>query len=157
MASEPTPTLYEWAGGGEALERLTEAFYRRVRADELLEPVFRDMGDDHPRHVAVWLAEVFGGPPRYTEEHGGYPHMLAKHRDLALTEEMRRRWVSLICDAAEDVDLPADPEFRSAFVAYIEWGTRLAVANSQPGAEPPPRAPVPHWGWGEAPPYLPGS
>ncbi len=152
-----TPTLYEWAGGAEAFGRLTEAFYARVREDELLEPVFRGMDEHHPAHVALWLAEVFGGPQRYTEERGGYPHMLEKHRGRALTEEQRRRWVELICDAADDAGLPVDPEFRSAFVAYIEWGTRLAVSNSQPGAEPPPKAPVPHWGWGEAPPYLPGS
>ncbi len=151
-----TPTLYEWAGGAVAFGRLTEAFYARVREDELLEPVFRGMDENHPAHVALWLAEVFGGPPRYTEERGGYPHMLEKHRGRALTEEQRRRWVELICDAADDAGLPADPEFRSAFVAYIEWGTRLAVGNSQPGAEPPPKAPVPRWGWGEAPPYQPG-
>jgi hemoglobin len=118
--------------------------------------VFAQMSDDHPRHVAAWLGEVFGGPPRYTEEHGGYPHMLAKHRNRALTEEQRLRWVQLICAAADDAGLPADPEFRSAFVAYIEWGTRIALANSQPGAEPPPEAPVPRWGWGEAPPYTGG-
>ena len=82
--------------------------------------------------------------------------MLAKHRGRELTEKQRRRWVSLLCDAADDVALPADPEFRSAFVAYIEWGTRLAMANSQPGAEPPPEAPVPRWGWGEAPPACQG-
>lgn len=151
--STEAPSLYEWAGGGEALERLTELFYEKVRSDELLEPVFRGMDAHHPRYVAMWLGEVFGGPPRYTEERGGYPHMLAKHRDRALTEPMRRRWVALICDAADDAGLPSDPEFRSAFVAYIEWGTRLAVANSQPGATPPPKAPVPRWGWGEAPPY----
>ena len=121
----------------------------------MLEPVFRGMDSEHPRHVAVWLAEVFGGPAVYTEQHGGYPHMLAKHRGRELTEAQRRRWVSLICDAADDAGLPSDPEFRSAFVAYIEWGTRLALANSQPGAEPPPEAPVPRWGWGEAPPYTP--
>jgi hemoglobin len=147
------PTLYEWAGGGPALLRLTEAFYERVRADPVLAPVFAQMPHEHPRHVATWLGEVFGGPPRYTEEHGGYPHMLAKHRGRALTEEQRLRWVQLICAAADAAGLPADPEFRSAFVAYVEWGTRLAVANSQPGAEPPPEAPVPRWGWGEAPPY----
>ena len=154
--SDRTPTLYEWAGGTEALERLTETFYGKVRQDPLLEPVFRRMDSNHPKHVAAWLAEVFGGPPRYTEERGGYPHMLGKHRGLGLTEEMRRRWVNLICDAADDSGLPDDPEFRSAFVAYIEWGTRLAVANSQPDAHPPKRAPVPRWGWGEAPPYQPG-
>ncbi len=151
------PTLYDWAGGAGAFERLTEAFYERVKRDDLLEPVFRGMDADHPKHVAAWLAEVFGGPSRYTEEHGGYPHMLAKHRGLVLTEDKRRRWVNLICDAADEVGMPADPEFRSAFVAYIEWGTRLAAANSQPGAEPPPKAPVPRWGWGEAPPYSPGT
>ena len=153
--SEPVPTLFEWAGGEPALLRLTEAFYERVREDPVLAPVFAEMPHDHPRHVATWLGEVFGGPPRYTEEHGGYPHMLAKHRGRALTEEQRLRWVQLICAAADAAGLPDDPEFRSAFVAYIEWGTRLAVANSQPGAEPPPEAPVPRWGWGEAPPYVP--
>jgi hemoglobin len=155
MADVDTPTLYEWAGGMDAFERLTAAFYRRVRADEILAPVFSHMPDEHPHHVATWLAEVFGGPPGYTEEHGGYPHMLAKHRGLALTEQQRFRWVVLIAQAADDAGLPDDPEFRSAFLAYVEWGTRLAVANSQPGAKPPPRAPVPRWGWGEAPPYTP--
>jgi hemoglobin len=153
--SAPVPTLHEWAGGSEAFERLTAAFYEKVRQDDLLEPFFRGMDTEHPHHVAVWLAEVFGGPPLYTEEHGGYPHMLSKHHGLSITEAHRRRWVSLICDAADDAGLPTDPEFRSAFVAYIEWGTRLALVNSQPGAHPPTQAPVPHWGWGEAPPYTP--
>jgi hemoglobin len=149
------PTLYEWAGGAPALRRLTEAFYARVRDDAILAPVFADMPPDHPEHVAVWLGEVFGGPPLYSEEHGGYPHMLAKHRNRALTEEQRQRWVQLICATADEAGLPDDPEFRSAFVAYIEWGTRLALSNSQPGAQPPLEAPVPRWGWGEAPPYVP--
>jgi hemoglobin len=151
--SSVTPTVYEWAGGQEALERLTEAFYKRVRADDILGPIFAHMPEDHPQHVAVWFAEVFGGPAKYTEEHGGYDHMLGKHKDLAITEEQRFRWVQLIAQAADDADLPSDPEFRSAFLAYVEWGTRLALANSQPGATPPQHAPVPRWGWGEAPPY----
>ena len=58
--------------------------------------------------------------------------------------------------AADDAGLPADPEFRSAFMAYVEWGTRLALHNSQPGADDVPQeAPVPRWGWGVAPPYQP--
>jgi hemoglobin len=154
--NDDPPTLYEWAGGAEALERLTATFYGKVREDPLLAPVFRDMDREHPKYVAIWLGEVFGGPARYTEERGGYPHMVRKHLNRQLTEEMRRRWVNLICDAADEAELPADPEFRSAFVAYIEWGTRLAVANSPRDATPPLKAPVPRWGWGEAPPYNPG-
>ncbi|HXD57999.1 MAG TPA: hypothetical protein VN606_08770, partial [Thermoleophilaceae bacterium] len=85
--------------------------------------------------------------------HGGYPHMLSKHIGLEIREEQRARWAQLIALAADDAELPSDPEFRSAFVAYIEWGTRIALANSRPGATPPAAAPVPHWGWGVAPPY----
>ncbi|GAA2713946.1 globin domain-containing protein [Actinoplanes palleronii] len=147
------PTLYEWAGGAAAFERLTERFYDTVKTDELIGPMFAHMDPGHPRYVAMWLAEVFGGPADYTHGRGGYAHMLGKHLNRAITEPQRRRWVSLLADAADEVGLPADPEFRAAFMGYLEWGTRLALANSQPGAEPAPQAPVPHWGWGVAPPY----
>src|SRR4051794_41817731 len=65
------PTLYEWAGGAVALDRLTECFYRRVHDDPILAPVFAGMSPEHPHHVALWLGEGFGGPPVSTEEHGG--------------------------------------------------------------------------------------
>ncbi|WP_433043827.1 hypothetical protein [Dactylosporangium sp. CS-033363] len=81
--------------------------------------------------------------------------MLGKHLGRAITEPQRRRWLELMMDAADEAGLPTDPEFRAAFVGYLEWGTRLAVSNSQPGAQPPHAAPVPHWGWGVAPPYRP--
>ena len=81
--------------------------------------------------------------------------MVARHRDLGITEEARARFVSLMSFAADDARLPDDPEFRSALLAYVEWATRLAFTNSQPGAEVAEHAPVPHWGWGEAPPYRP--
>jgi truncated hemoglobin YjbI len=81
--------------------------------------------------------------------------MLAAHLGRAITEPQRRRWINLLADAADEVGLPADPEFRAAFMGYLEWGTRLAIANSQPGADPVTAAPVPHWGWGVAPPYRP--
>jgi truncated hemoglobin YjbI len=138
MSAPTPPTLYEWAGGREALERLTTVFYDGILGDPdpVLEPVFRGMDREHPKHVAAWLGEVFGGPPVYTQEHGGYPHMLAKHRGLALTEPQRARWVQRIGLAADAAGLPTDAEFRSALMAYVEWGTRLAVANSQPDAAP---------------------
>ncbi len=151
------PTLYEWAGGKPAFDRLTKAFYGNVLRDDLLRPLFEGMEPAHPDYVATWLAEVFGGPREYTETRSGYPHMLAKHRNLAITQAQRVRWVQLISEAADEADLPADPEFRSAFMAYVEWGTRLALANSQPDARPPQRAPVPRWGWGEAPPFIPAG
>ncbi|MFI9556858.1 group II truncated hemoglobin [Nonomuraea endophytica] len=153
--NEQVPTLYDWAGGSDAFERLTEAFYAKVKKDDVVGPLFTHMDPGHPRYVAMWLGEVFGGPARYTEERGGYPHMLSQHLGKGITEPQRRRWVNLLMDAADEVGLPDDPEFRAAFAGYIEWGTRLALHNSQPGAKPPTKAPTPRWGWGVAPPYQP--
>jgi hemoglobin len=82
--------------------------------------------------------------------------MIRKHLARGLSEVQRRRWVELLVDCADEVGLPTDPEFRSAFVAYIEWGSRLAVINSQPGAVADETAPMPQWGWGEPKgPYQP--
>ena len=61
--------------------------------------------------------------------------MLAHHRDLGITPDQRFRFASLMSLAADDAGLPDDPEFRAAFVGYVEWGTRLALHNSQPGAD----------------------
>jgi len=154
--ASPAFHLYDWAGGEAAFARLINAFYDRVETDDLLSPLFPGgVREDHRQHVTAWWCEVFGGPTRYTDSLGGYERMLAKHHNLAITPEQRFRFASLMSHAADDAELPDDPEFRSAFVAYLEWGTRLAQHNSQPGAEVVERAPVPRWGWGEAPPFQP--
>jgi hemoglobin len=149
MATTSVPTLYEWVGGIEALNRLTTRFYEHVAQDDLLAPVFAHMGADHPRHVAAFLAEVLGGPTTYSDEFGGHPHMIRQHLDRHLTQAKRRRWVELLLATADELGMPDDPEFRSALVGYLEWGSRLAVINSQPGATVDPHAPMPRWGWGE--------
>ena len=84
------PTLYEWAGGSDAFDRMINAFYDRVEQDELLSSFFPGgVHDEHRRNVAAWWMEVFGGPPTYTEELGGYERMLGRHRGLHITGEQR--------------------------------------------------------------------
>jgi hemoglobin len=151
-----TPSIHDWIGGTEAIGRWLDAFYDEVERDPLLGPVFGGVVTvEHREHVTAWWAEVMGGPTRYTEEHGGYEHMLSMHRGLAISAEQRLRFVTLLSAAADTARLPDDPEARAALMGYAEWGTRLAVENSAPDAEPAPHAPVPRWGWGVAPPYQP--
>jgi hemoglobin len=149
MPASDIPTLYEWMGGLPVIECLMTRFYERVPDDAVLAPVFAHMDPQHAAHVAAFLAEVLGGPKAYSEQHGGHAHMIRKHLGRALDETKRRRWIALLLDCADELQLKDDPEFRSAFVAYLEWGTRLAVLNSQPGAEVIEDAPMPKWGWGE--------
>ena len=145
------PTVYEWCGGQPALTRMTRLFYEKhVPEDPLLAPLFAEMSADHPQRVAAWLGEVFGGPKSYSGTYGGYPRMISQHLGKEITEEKRARWVALLQLSAVEAGMPNDPEFRSTFGSYIEWGSRLALENSQVGAQPPEHMPMPHWDWNTA-------
>ncbi len=152
------PSLYEWAGGQEVFEKLTSVFYDKVLKDELLSPLFKNMSPQHSRHVAHFIAEVFGGPKLYSEgDHGSHAEMVAHHIGKMLDETKRQRWIGLLLQSADEVGLADDPEFRSAFVGYLEWGSRIAVINSTTFENPiKPHEPMPKWGWGETGgPYAP--
>lgn len=154
------PTLFEWAGDILTFETLFSQFYAKVLKDDLLGEVFKDMSPEHVKHVSNFVAEVFGGEKLYTQQdNGSHAKMIGKHIGKMLDEEKRQRWVHLLLQTADEVGLKSDPEFRSAFVGYIEWGTRLAVINSQLTENPiDMNEPMPKWGWGETGgPYNPDS
>jgi hemoglobin len=145
------PTLYEWLGGAPALSTLFDRFYEKVSHDPVLAPVFAHMPPDHPQHVAAWLGEVFGGPPAYSTTYGDHHHMIGRHLGREITEEQRRRWVTMLLDTADEVGLPADAEFRASLVGYLEWGSRLAMMFSASTDAPPVPEPMPTWDWAKPP------
>jgi hemoglobin len=151
MTEQPKaiPTLAEWAGGLDRMGALTKRFYEKVLQDAVLAPVFAGMDPHHAEHVAAFITEVFGGPQAYSAAGGSHARMIGRHLGKHLTEDLRKRWISLMLDTADEVGMPSDPEFRAAFVGYLEWGTRLAVLNSQDAVAPPREdAPMPQWNWG---------
>ena len=49
------PTLYEWAGGQDAIARMINCFYDRVDHDDLLSPLFPGgVSTAHREHVTTW-------------------------------------------------------------------------------------------------------
>ena len=149
--NKPVPTLFEWAGGREAFEKLFTTFYRKIADDEMLSQVFKNMSPKHATHVAHFVSEVFGGPDLYSkDDSGSHATMVGHHVRKNLSDIQRKRWIALLLETADEVGLPDDPEFRSSFVGYLEWGSRIAVINSNI-AENPVKAdePMPAWGWGE--------
>jgi hemoglobin len=142
------PSLEAWAGGANALGRLFERFYERLYDDEILAPVFASMDSHHAQHVAAFVGEVLGGPNTYSATGGSHAGMITRHLGRKLTHDQRRAWVALLLDTADEIGLPEDPEFRASFVGYLEWGSRLAVLNSQDGVDAPePNMPMPAWSW----------
>ena len=93
LQNSAIPSLYEWAGGMEVFEKLIIHFYKKVVQDDLIGPVFSHMSPDHQLHVAHFIAEVFGGPPAYSEKEGSHHKMIQKHLGKHLTEMQRKRSV----------------------------------------------------------------
>lgn len=150
MTQQPeVPTLHEWMGGDDRVSALFTEFYRRVGSDPVLGPVFAAMDPKHSAKVAAFVGQVFGGPTRYTDGGGSHASMIARHLGRSLTREQRSRWVTLLLEVADHLGIPEDPEFRAAFVGYLEWGSRLAMLNSAEGVpEPHAELPMPQWNWG---------
>jgi hemoglobin len=144
----PRPTLFEFAGGEGAFFALAEAHHRRCLADPVLSHPFTHPGHpDHIARLAAYWAEVLGGPPRFTEEAGGHAAMLGIHAGQGADADLGRRFVACFLLAADDAGLPADPEFRAALHAYMEWAVDEVQSYSPPGSEVPAVMLMPRWGW----------
>ena len=146
-----TPTLYEWAGGQNTFETLTEVFYAKVLNDDLLGDLFRNMSSEHSKYVAHFLSESLGGPKLYTgESKRSHAHMISRHVGRKLDETQRQRWIQLFLESADEIGLPDDPRFRSTMVEYLEWGSRMVVTHSQLNENPiEENEPIRNWGRGE--------
>ena len=118
-------TLYEHAGGEQALHRVEALFYEKVLADPLLMALFGERVPTHVDHLTWFTAESFGGPDRFTRE-VGFPHIIAVHRGLEITEEQRERFVELYLQAADEAGLPDDAPFREALREHLEFGSHVA-------------------------------
>jgi hemoglobin len=142
------PSLYEHAGGEAGLHRLEQAFYDSVLRDPLLQPLFGAGQAQHVDHLTMFTAESFGGPDRFSHELG-FAHLIAVHRGLHITEAQRERFVELYMTALDTAGMPDDEPFRSAVREHVEFGTRVAMQNSNAEADEQlhPLREVPRWTW----------
>jgi hemoglobin len=142
------PSLYEHAGGEAGLHRLEQAFYDSVLRDPLLQPLFGAGQPKHVEHLTMFTAESFGGPDRFSRELG-FAHLIAVHRGLRITEAQRERFVELYVAALDSAGMPADEPFRTAVREHVEFGTRVAMQNSnaQTDEQLHPLREVPRWTW----------
>lgn len=94
--------------GEEGFERLVAAFYRQVRNDDILGPMYppEDMAGAEQR-LRDFLVGRFGGPPRYIEQRG-HPRLRMRHMPFPVTPAARDRWVELMTNALNEVQLPLE-------------------------------------------------
>jgi hemoglobin len=140
--------MFEFAGGQRAFLALATAHHRRCLEDPVLNHPFSKVGNpQHVERLADYWGEVFGGPPNYSESSGGHSGMLEIHAGCQAESDLGDRFVDCFVRAADDADLPAEPEFRAGLRAYMEWAVREVLADSPAGSTVSRGLPVPLWGW----------
>lgn len=153
MVAEPVGeervSLFEYAGGAPAFQALAAALHERCLADPVLNHPFSGPGH-HPQHVerlGWYLAEVFGGPPAYSQVDGTHFGMLDLHARQGADDDLGERFVRCFVLACDDAGLPADPAFRAALRDYMTWATADVMQYSPPGSQVPADVRMPHWTW----------
>ena len=108
--------LYEHIGGMETCRRLAAAFYARVDSDPVLRSMFPHDLSQAIDHLALFLAQRFGGPDTYSVQRG-HPRLRMRHQPFQIGRAERDAWLGHMLAAMNDAGIyePASSIMRRYF------------------------------------------
>lgn len=110
-------SLYARVGGQPFFDALVDRFYAAVADDPVLMPLYpADLGPPR-RHLALFLAQYWGGPYTYSEQRG-HPRLRMRHFPFRIGARERDAWMGHMRAAVETSD--ASDADRSALLGYFE-------------------------------------
>lgn len=103
-------TMYE-ALGEDFFRRLVAGFYKQVRVDDLIGPMYPEEDFDGAEDRLRWfLVQYWGGPQTFSERRGA-PMLRRRHFPFAIGMKEAERWLDLMSNSldqfTEDELLPA--------------------------------------------------
>ena len=124
-ATKAPPTVYKTVGGQRFFDDLVDRFYDAVEGDPLLRPMYpRDLRRSRER-LAGFLAQYWGGPPRYSEERG-HPRLRMRHMPFAIGPAERDAWMAHmaasldVATLADGTGRPLPAEVRAAMFDHFD-------------------------------------
>ena len=92
--------------GEPEITKMVAAFYRRVREDELIGPMYPDNDwEGAEQRLRDFLIFRFGGSDRYIQERG-HPRLRMRHAPFKIGIPERDRWLELMQSAMDEVAVP---------------------------------------------------
>lgn len=120
-----TDTVWSQVGGTETFERLVQAFYRGVKEDPDLAPMYpQDDWEGAIWRLRTFLEQYWGGPTTYSENRG-HPRLRMRHAAFPITPHARDRWLHHMISALDEIALP--PMHDAAFRDYVERAAHAMV------------------------------
>jgi len=96
------------AVGEDALRQMVSAFYRRVREDDLIGPMYpADDWAGAEKRLADFIIYRLGGPQTYIEERG-HPRLRGRHLPFAIGIAERDRWLDLMGQSMREAKISDD-------------------------------------------------
>jgi hemoglobin len=112
----PGDTLYERAGGMPWFEAVADRFYAGVVDDPALMPMYPADLQAARRHLALFLAQYWGGPTTYSEQRG-HPRLRMRHVNFPIDQAARDAWYRHMAAAVRSGGLQAADE--AAMLDYL--------------------------------------
>jgi hemoglobin len=92
----------------DAITDLVAAFYRRVRTDDLIGPMYPDNDwEGAERRLRDFLVFRFGGSDHYIQERG-HPRLRMRHAPFKIGVAERDRWLELMQAAMDEINISPD-------------------------------------------------
>lgn len=114
-------TLYQRAGGDRFFVDLVDRFYEGVAGDPVLRPLYPDDLAESRAHLALFLAQYWGGPDTYNRQRG-HPRLRMRHAPFVIGPLERDAWLrhmnEAVNGAAEAAGLSDDD--RADLLAYFD-------------------------------------
>jgi len=112
-------SVYEQVGGQAFFDALVQRFYVGVASDPPLLALYPTPDDltDATHHLALFLAQYWGGPREYDELRGA-PRLRMRHFPFEIGEDARDRWLAHMGAALAGMEI-ADPAVRAEMQAYF--------------------------------------
>lgn len=121
-------SVYEALGGMEFFDDLVEQFYRGIQADLLLRPMYPDDLTESKRHLALFLAQYWGGPTTYSDDRG-HPRLRMRHAPFVIGEAERDAWLRHMAAALESLldDHDVHPSVEAKLLEYFSMAAEAMV------------------------------
>ena len=143
-----TDSIFDAAGGTDALLRLAHAWHERCLADPVVSHAFSH--GYHPQHterLAAYWSEALGGPPAYTSALSTETAVVKMHSGNGDHPEMDERAQACFALALDDAGLPDDERLRATLHAYFRWATHQMTRYPDSAADVPRGLTIGHWSW----------
>jgi hemoglobin len=121
-------TVYRVVGGMNFFDELVDRFYKGVAMDLLLRPLYPEDLAASKRHLALFLAQYWGGPTTYNDERG-HPRLRMRHAPFYVGDAERDAWLRHMSAALDSLldDYDVHPVVEARMLDYFTSAAEAMV------------------------------